>query len=375
MIRISSEFDAGNIECVSCENASDIQLNIRKDNNSDFYQWFYFRLSGAADTACSLKILNAAGAAYPGGWQNYQAVASYDRDIWFRVPTRFENGCLIIDITPDLDSIYFAYFAPYSLERHSDLVNNTLRSPLVSLTVLGSTCDGRDIDCLTIGEDSANKKHYWAIARQHPGETMAEWWMEGFLDRLLDEDDAVSRALLENIVFHIVPNMNPDGSFRGHLRTNAVGANLNREWDEPSEERSPEVFFVRREMQRTGVDFCLDVHGDEALPYNFIAGTEGVEQWNDARNEVLIGFKKTLQAINPDFQIANGYPPNSSGKANLSFCSNNVAHSFNCLAMTLEMPFKDTADTPQPDTGWSPERARALGASCLQAIYAAKTEF
>lgn len=38
-----------------------------------------------------------------------------------------------------------------------------------------------------------------------------------------------------------MPNVNPDGSIRGHLRTNAVGANLNREWKEPTPERSPEV--------------------------------------------------------------------------------------------------------------------------------------
>lgn len=33
----------------------------------------------------------------------------------------------------------------------------------------------------------------------------------------------------------------PDGVFRGHLRTNAAGANLNREWAAPSAEESPEV--------------------------------------------------------------------------------------------------------------------------------------
>ena len=42
--------------------------------------------------------------------------------------------------------------------------------------------------------------------------------------------------------------MNPDGSWRGHLRTNASGANLNREWLEPSKERSPEVLAVRNFM-------------------------------------------------------------------------------------------------------------------------------
>jgi hypothetical protein len=29
---------------------------------------------------------------------------------------------------------------------------------------------------------------------------------------------------------------------------------------------------VKAEMERTGVDFLLDVHGDEELPYNFVAG-------------------------------------------------------------------------------------------------------
>src|SRR3546814_10781713 len=83
-------------------------------------------------------------------------------------------------------------------------------------------------------------KQVWLYARQHPGETMAEWWMEGAIERLTDMEDSVARLLRKKATFHIVPNMNPDGSRRGHLRTNAIGVNLNREWHEPSLERSPE---------------------------------------------------------------------------------------------------------------------------------------
>ena len=54
------------------------------------------------------------------------------------------------------------------------------------------------------------------------------------------------------------------------------GANLNREWAEPSLERSPEVYHTRAAMDASGVDFCLDVHGDEELPYNFLSGAEGI---------------------------------------------------------------------------------------------------
>ncbi len=38
-----------------------------------------------------------------------------------------------------------------------------------------------------------------------------------------------------------------------------------------------------------------------------------------------------------------------------------------CLALTLEMPFIDDANAPQPE-GWSPERSKALGASLVDAL-------
>lgn len=371
-MKINSHFDSGNIECISLSGSGDgikkAQLRIRKDAQSDFYQWFYFRVTEGLGQRCQLNIENAGGAAYPGGWENYQAVGSYDQENWFRLPTSYANGELGIDVTPEYGSLYVAYFAPYDLQRHAKLISRCLQSPRASLEVLGNTVDGREIELLRIGDGDKTKKPLWAIARQHPGEAMAEWWMEGFLKRLLDESDASASTLLSKANLYVVPNMNPDGSFRGHLRTNAVGANLNREWQEPSLERSPEVFHVRARMQETGVDCCLDVHGDEALPYNFIAGTEGVVGWNDKKDAVLNQFKDNLARINPDFQTAHGYPRNQAGKANLSICSNNIAHSFQCLAMTLEMPFKDAADTPNPVTGWSPERAAILGASCVQAL-------
>ena len=33
------------------------------------------------------------------------------------------------------------------------------------------------------------------LARQHPGETMAEWFVEGLLERLLDNADPVARKV------------------------------------------------------------------------------------------------------------------------------------------------------------------------------------
>ena len=366
-LSITAAFDSGNIVVKSCETPENIRLDIRLDKDSDFYQWFHFRLSGAKGQACRMVIENAGNSAYPSGWPDYKACASYDRETWFRVPTAFENGELMISHTPAEEVVYYAYFAPFSMERHGDMICEASMVEGVSLQELGKTLDGRPLDCLHVG---TGDKQVWVIARQHPGESMAEWLMEGFLARLLDEADPVARKLRALARFHIVPNMNPDGSFRGHLRTNAAGVNLNREWAEPSLEKSPEVFYTLAAMKETGVDLFLDVHGDEALPYNFIAGSEGAPGFSEADDARLIAYKNALVAASPDFQTKYGYPRNAPGKANMTIAGNAMFGYFQCLSMTLEMPFKDNADMPDEAFGWSPERCRHLGAANLDAMLA-----
>ncbi|WP_333608571.1 M14 family metallopeptidase, partial [Arsukibacterium sp.] len=182
--------------------------------------------------------------------------------------------------------------------------------------------------------------------------------------------DGVARALLAKAVFYIVPNMNPDGSVRGHLRTNAAGANLNREWQEPSMTRSPEVFLVRQKMLETGLDMFLDIHGDENLPYNFVAGSEGVPSYTAKVQQLEQRFKQALLTLTPEFQDEFGYDKDAPGQANLTVATNWVGNQFNCLSYTVEMPFKDNANLPDEAFGWSDVRSMKLGQDMLAAILA-----
>lgn len=374
-ITISSQFDSGAIGIVRADDPADIVLTVRADNAAEFAQWFHFRLQGASGVPVTIRFDNAGQCAYPKGWEGYQVLASHDRQHWQRVPTAFDGSVMTVQFTPDTNSVYLAYFEPYSWERHLDLIGSAAASEHVTLERLGASLDGRDIDVLHITDAgsataAADKRQIWLIARQHPGETMAEWFIEGLLERLLDASDPVARVLLARCVFHVVPNMNPDGSVRGNLRTNGVGANLNREWLEPSMERSPEVFLVRGRMQRSGVDLFLDIHGDEGLPYNFVAGAEGIVDFTPRLRELTNAFKSAWIASCPDFQDRVNYGQAHATKANPAVATNWVAQAFACLSFTIEMPFKDNADLPDPVAGWSGERSRLLGAGVLQPILA-----
>lgn len=367
-IAIDAAFDSGNIEVLSID-VNTARLAIARDHMSEFAQWFHFRVTGAQGEAVELKITGLNASAYPGGWPDYDACVTEDREYWTRAASSFdageENGTLTIRYTPAGNVAWFAYFAPYSMERHHDLVSEAAASEGVELVRLGTTLDGQPLDMLEMGE---GETQVWLYARQHPGETQAEWWMEGALECLTDPADPVARALRQRCRLHIVPNCNPDGSRRGHLRTNAVGTNLNREWASPTPEKSPEVLAIRNRMDETGVDFAMDVHADEAIPAVFLAGYEGIPSWTDDLGEQFYRYQRILDRRTPDFQTKLGYPKTPAGKANLGMSTNQVAERFAACAMTLEMPYKDLADAPEPEQGWSPERCKLLARDCLAAL-------
>ncbi|HYC63991.1 MAG TPA: hypothetical protein VEC14_04600, partial [Reyranellaceae bacterium] len=47
-----------------------------------------------------------------------------------------------------------------------------------------------------------------------------------------------------------------------------------------------------------------------------------------------------------------------------------LAERYGCVSMTLEMPFKDNFDLPDPVTGWSPERSKYLAYACMDSLHA-----
>jgi len=373
MIQIHSAFDSGNIEILSID-GDEARLAIRPDRDSGFFQWFHFRVSGGRGRELVLRITGLGQAAYPQGWPGYRACVSEDRQSWSRADTTWDKdadgGTLTIRYRPQGELCWLAYFAPYSMERHHDLVARAAGARGFVHRSLGTSLDGQPVDCLEAGEGPVQ---VWLIARQHPGESMAEWWMEGALDCLTDAADPVARALLGRCRLHIVPNCNPDGSRRGHLRTNAAGVNLNREWHAPTAQRSPEVLAIRDAMDASGVDFAMDVHGDEAIAAVFMAGFEGIPS---LRPQQLAGYRRyreILERRTPDFQTRRGYPVAPAGKGNLTMATSQIAERFaargsGCVAMTLEMPFKDHDDALCPLHGWSPERSRILGRDCLAAL-------
>ena len=62
-----------------------------------------------------------------------------------------------------------------------------------------------------------------------------------------------------------------------------------------------QVYWVEKRMAETGCDLFIDVHGDEALPYNFIAGNEGIPAWDDRLQRLQVIGTRAIDCMDSNF--------------------------------------------------------------------------
>lgn len=202
-VSISAAFDAGNIQRVESKVADVVALQIRPDPPTELEkkthsQWFSFRARASGPT--KYEIVNAGDVSYPSAWPGYQVCASIDRKTWSRVPsTTYDpaRGALCWDFdhaaSGASDDVYFAYFDPYSYERHLDLIARCVAADGARVRSLGQTLDGRELECVEVG---VGPLHAWVIHRQHPGESQvcASSLSHGLLPRVAPRARACARA-------------------------------------------------------------------------------------------------------------------------------------------------------------------------------------
>ncbi|MCK6591755.1 MAG: M14-type cytosolic carboxypeptidase [Polyangiaceae bacterium] len=369
-MEISADICGGSIQVVQVLSKSAVEIALRKDSAADLKQWFHWKARAPRGAPAEYRIVNANEAGTPQCWENYQALASYDRARWFRVPTTFDGRTLVIRHAPAQKVVYYAYFAAYPMERHRALVARAEGSRRARVTSVGKSLEQQPIDVIEVGKVGGPRRKVWIITRQHAGETQGAWLVEGLLGRLLDERDGLADALLDRAIFYIVPNMNPDGSARGNFRTNVAGRDLNREWSDPGEQTSPEVACVKRAMHETGVDLFLDFHGEETAPCAFAIGCEGNPSYSARQRELERRFCMDLASRDRHFWPDYGYGPDDPGKGDLRIGNNFIGEEFDCLSITVELPFKEGGLHPVHGgaLSFSPDVAMHLGRVSLETI-------
>ena len=103
--------------------------------------------------------------------------------------------------------------------------------------------------------------------------------MNGFIEELLSETPE-AQLLRSNIIFKIIPMINPDGVIAGNTRTSFSGKDLNRVYTDRTDFVYPEVLgvrdFTKKLKSKYGKKllFYIDVHGHSTRKNSFFFGPE-----------------------------------------------------------------------------------------------------
>ena len=182
-IKINSNFESGNIIVKSIEK-NNVKLEIRKDpyiKNPDqkkYQYWFYFYASNVLNKKCTFTIQDIV--IIPNTWDKYNdwhglnVAYSYDNKNWKRCKTNFNGKNISWRIKPTKNKIWFAYYPPYTFSRTKKIFKNG--------KIIGYSHLKNPIYMKKIGDGPVK---IGVIARQHPGETIGSWIMEGFVKRAL----------------------------------------------------------------------------------------------------------------------------------------------------------------------------------------------
>ncbi|WP_050025050.1 M14-type cytosolic carboxypeptidase [Verrucomicrobium sp. BvORR034] len=263
---------------------------------------FHFRLQAPKGRRITLEFVNLKNVwnNTPGsvGKEIKQVVVSQDGRNWTPVPTEApEDGRVRVTLEMPGDSLFVARAEPYRLSDLNRLIEEIKSNPLVKVTSIGKTVQGRELEIIRVGRESA-PRHIFLRARAHPWEPAGNWVVEGLVRRLL-KGDAVAQKCLAQYSVCILPMANKDGVERGGTRFNLGGKDLNREWDKPADPQlAPENAALERwldaEIQAgRRPTLALDLHndGNGLLHLSRPEGPEGEKHL--AR---MLAFEKSLRA-------------------------------------------------------------------------------
>lgn len=332
---LSAGFDCGNILTHGRQSKEHV-LTIKPDPNTSSFQWFYFSVSNAKGIPHKIRIMGLGQSYFPSAWVNYEILTSDDLCTWNRLKCEYNGDFLRFEKYSLSTLTYFSLFVPYLPSRLIELLYLVKQSACASWEIIGSSCRGRNIALISVGNCSDRKPAIWIIARQHPGESMAAWCIDAFVRRLISLDDAKAQQLRELASIYIVPDMNPDGVALGNHRNNAIGVDLNRSWNRYGIDAA-EVATVRNRIAATNISMFLDVHGDEMVSYPYFAKP-------CTKDGVVI---KSQQSQIEDVFKSNGVPVKERPPFDITPCETDLGISMNyihnlydCLALTIELPFQ-----------------------------------
>lgn len=286
-VRFFSNFECGRLGNAELTDSSniyrpDLVYNITSakdpDNPVDTLlepssRWFYFLMTGVKGRTITLKFIDT---------DPWAPMYSYDNKEWMRYdPEREMVAKFTAKKEYDRDSVWVAYYVPYTNTHLEEMMDEWQYRDGVRIYSIGKSYQGRDMKMMVVTNNNIpdkGKKRIYIHGRVHPSETPCSWCLEGLIEELLSSTP-YARSLRDNAVFYILPFNNPDGVALGHSRCDAIGVNMEINYDRPDSLTRPEVKNIKNFINTTTyggnyLDLFLNFHSQIAPHMTYWVHTE-----------------------------------------------------------------------------------------------------
>ena len=262
-----------------------------------FRRWWHFQIDGLEPEQPTPLTVNATNTGYTDIILPVWSLdgAPFERLPLSAVPTRTGTGpythTFSVTVPEGVSQVRLAKYFPYTVLDKDAFLAGIEDHPHVHIEYIGQSHEGRAIERLDItnpGVPDDGKERVWIHSLVHPAETTSPFVVEGLVDFVLS-DDPYARALRNNVIFNIVPMVNPDGVAVGNYRVSTRrstahphGVDLERQWAHPYDSPEPEIIPLRESIEEfmgtvadpapNPIRILLNLHSTHGggYPYHFV---------------------------------------------------------------------------------------------------------
>ncbi|MGB7326038.1 MAG: M14 family zinc carboxypeptidase [Rubripirellula sp.] len=197
---------------------------------------------------------------------------SLDGKDWQPIETEFLKESSQLKFTlpiPKSGSVHVARLPPYRVSELIRLLDEIREHPVVEITTIGKTVQGRPLEIVRVGREDAPYRVFMR-ARAHPWESGGNWVVEGLIRHLVATANDKDQTYLDHFCVYVMPMANKDGVAMGRGRFNMLGKDLNRDWDAPADPQLCPENAALEEWLTTMLDACkrphlaLEMHNDSS---------------------------------------------------------------------------------------------------------------
>lgn len=317
-MKIISNYDGSSIDILSYDdNTNSIQLSLKKEKD-DYGQYYNFIAENTKNIKGTIFIKNIRLSKY---YEKNSIYLPYQRfsSNWKKINSdqfSVTDDTIKIIINPN-EKVEISLVPRYTQENLDEFTKTLENYNFINI---------RQDSLTKIEIGNTKNPTVFVIGRQHPGETLSSFFIEGMINSI------IKNKLYNKYHFVFYPIVNTLGVKNGcHRYVN--GIDFNRSWNVNNPPN--EIKYLKEELNLYKIKYFIDVHNDEITPINYIRadGNLPKKQFYNL---------KVLKSMSPFYRMIRGIiKQRKIIDVHSKTAREYVRKKFKCISILVELSMKE----------------------------------